>query len=274
MRRLGFLIFILTIISKASVGQITSFGFQEGTITKKDGSSINGYVELAVTYYSRVAYKITQDGKELSIKSSEIKSIQTPYKYIENIILDNKERLMPMVADGKVKLFNHVTINPGRTQQGQGGSYIFNAAPTIIYALKKDSNFYELKKKDFKTKLSELLSDQSSIVERINNDEFEFDEIEKIINEYNHANKLKETSRQITVKVIDLETKKPIKEAKVIIQGTDVMATTNFLGFIQITIDTIDTLIIEHPDYEVGQVKVPEANKFLIQLTRTTLKKE
>ena len=157
MKRLGFTIFILTIIFTVSAGQTTSFGFQEGTITKKDGSLIKGYVEFAVTYYSRVAYKMTQDGKELSIKSSEIKSIQTPYKYIENISLDGKERLMALVTDGRIKLFNHITINPGRSEKGYGGTFNFNAPPTIIYAVKNSETFTEIRKKDFKQKLAELV---------------------------------------------------------------------------------------------------------------------
>jgi hypothetical protein len=273
MRGLVFAIFILTIISNESVGQTTSFGFQEGTITTKDGNSIKGYVEFAVTYYSRVAYKMTQEGNELSIKSSEIKSIQTPYKYIENITLDNKERLMALVTDGHVRLFNHITVNPGQTKKGYGGTYNFSAPPTIIYALKKGENLTEIVKKDFKSKLLELLNDQPSIVDRLNNNEFKFEDMEKIISEYNDIHKMQALRRQIIAKVVDSETKKPIRDVKVTIQGTDVMATTNFLGFIQITIDKVDTLLIEHPEYEIGLVKVPETNSFSITLTRTNFKK-
>jgi len=274
MRQLVITIFILIIISKFSLGQTTSFGFQEGTIVKKDGSSIKGYVEFAVTYYSKVAYKLTQDGKELSLKSSEVKSIQTRYKYIENITLDNKERLMALVTDGKIKLFNHVTINPGKTQQGHGGTYNFSAPPTVIYALMKDGNYNELRRKDFKTKLADLLNDQTSLVERINRGEFKFDDIEIIVNEYNDTHKMIDLTRLITAKVVDSETKKPVKDARVTILGTNIETTTNFLGFIQITIDTVDTLIIEHPEYEIGRIKVPEVNSFQISLTRTPIKND
>jgi len=274
MKQLVITLFILTIFSESTLGQTTSFGFQEGTIIKKDGSSIKCYVEFAVTYYSKVAYKLTPDGKELSLKSSEVKSIQTPYKYIENITLDDKERLMAMITDGKVKLFNHVTINPGRTQQGQGGTYSFNAPPTIVYALMKDGRYFELKKKDFKAKLSDLLNDQMSLVERINSREFKFEDIEKLITEYNDIHRIQDLRRQITAKVVDSETKKPVKDARVIIQGTNIETVTNFLGFIQITIDTVDTLIIEHPEYEFGIIKVPELNSFQISLTRIPVKKD
>jgi hypothetical protein len=274
MRQIVYTLFLLAIISKYSLGQTTSFGFQEGTIFKKDGSSLKCLVEFAVTYHSKVSYKLTEDGRELSLKSSEIASIETPYKYIENITLDNKERLMTIVANGKVKLFNHVTINPGKTQQEQGVSYNFSGPPTVIYALMKDGIFFELKKKDFKAKLSDLLNDQTSLVERINSGEFKFEDIESIINEYNDIHKMVELRRQITAKVIDSETKKPVKGAKVTILGSNIEATTNFLGFIQITIDTVDILIIEHPEYEIGRIKIPEMNGFQISLTRTPIEKD
>ena len=103
MKHLASILFILIIVSKV-FGQVqTSFGFEEGVIIKKDSTSIKCFVEFAVTYDSRVAYKTTQEGKELLLKSGEIKSIQTPYKYIENITLDNKERLMAMASDGENK---------------------------------------------------------------------------------------------------------------------------------------------------------------------------
>jgi len=182
--------------------------------------------------------------------------------------------LMAMASDGKVKLFSYVAMSAGKTQQEQGASYSFHKTPIIVYALKKESNYYELKKKDFKTKLSELLNDQPSIVNRLNNDEFSFEEIDKIINEYNNAHKIIALRRQITAKVIDGETKKSIKDAKVTVQGTDIVATTNILGFMQVTIDAMDTLLVEHPEYEIGLIKVPDVNNFLITLTRTTSKRE
>ena len=178
---------------------------------------------------------------------------------------------MALVTDGRIKLFNHITINPGRSEKGYGGTFNFNAPPTIIYAVKNSETFTEIRKKDFKQKLAELLSEQSSIVERINNGELKFEGMEKIINEYNDTHKIQ--ARQITAKVVDSETKKPIKNAKVTIQGTNIETITNFLGFIQITIDVLDTLVIEHPEYENGRIKVPEVNSFQIILTRTSAKK-
>ncbi len=273
MKKLKQLTLILALAPMTLFGQ-TNLAYGEGEIIKKDESSIKCLVELSITYGTSVSYKMSQDGKESLLKSSEIKSIRTPYKYIENITLDNKERLMAMVADGKVKLFNQVITNSGRTELGYGGTFNFNAPPTIIYALKKESNYFEIKKKDFKVKLSGLLNDQPSITERINSKEFKFDDIEKIINGYNEIHRLESLKRKITAKVIDSETKKPIKDVRVTVMGTNAVTTTNFLGFFEITIDTLDILLLESEEYEISQIKVPAVNNFQTPMTKVQIKRE
>jgi TonB family protein len=74
--------------------------------------------------------------------------------------------------------------------------------------------------------------------------------------------------RVITAKVVDSESKKPIKDAKVKIKGTDVETVTNYLGFFQLTIDSINQISVEHEDYETGNVVVPELESFQISLTK------
>lgn len=261
------LILLFAIIPGRVIAQ-SDFGFVEGTIIKKDNSTIKCYVEFTISYDARVAYKMSQDGNEKTVKSIEVKSIQTPYQYFENITVDNKERLMAMVADGKVKLFSHVVRNPGKEEKMYGGTASFDRAPTITYALKKDDAYYEITKKDFKEQLSELLIDQPSIVEKINSKEAKFAGIDRIVNEYNEISRIHSLRRQVTARVIDAETKKPVKDAKVTIQGTNIDAITNFLGFVQITIDTVDTILVSHPEYETGWVKIPEVSSFQITLSR------
>ncbi|MEO7991630.1 MAG: TonB family protein [Chryseolinea sp.] len=77
--------------------------------------------------------------------------------------------------------------------------------------------------------------------------------------------------RLVTGKVVDNQTKKPIKEAKIIIEGTSIETTTNTLGFFQLQIDSIQNLIISHSEYEIGSIKIPEVDKFQIALTKINL---
>jgi uncharacterized membrane protein len=62
---------------------------------------------------------------------------------------------------------------------------------------------------------------------------------------------------QITCRIIDQETKQPVKEASVLVMDKNLETTSNFLGYFQITADTADYLIIKKTFYETGVVKVP-----------------
>ncbi len=72
-------------------------------------------------------------------------------------------------------------------------------------------------------------------------------------------------------RVLDSETKKPLKEAIVTIKGTTKKTTTNALGFFQLAVDTTDNLIIESQGFGTGQVKVPSLNNFSIYLKKAVL---
>ncbi len=75
--------------------------------------------------------------------------------------------------------------------------------------------------------------------------------------------------RQITVKLIDSETKKPVKDALVKVEGTELETRSNFLGFFQLTIDSVDQLLIDCEGYEMAKVEVPAINSFQIALTKS-----
>lgn len=261
-RVIGTILFV--IIPVVSFGQ-SNYGYGEGVIVKKDSTEIKCFVEMNVTYGNKVSYALTRDGKELQLKSSEIKSILTPANYYENIILGKIERLMALVTDGKVKLFRFVKINSGAPSAPGGGNVSLYGDPTLLYALKTENAFFEINSKNFKSVLTNQLQDQTSSLEEIQGKRFKFSDVEKTVTEYNRLQSLK---RQITARVVDAETKKPVKDAKVRIARTNNETTTNLLGFAQITIDAIDTLIVDHPDYLPFLFKVPAQDKFQIILTR------
>jgi hypothetical protein len=63
--------------------------------------------------------------------------------------------------------------------------------------------------------------------------------------------------RQITGRVLDSETKKPIKLATVYVEGDSLTTQTNALGFFQLNVDSTDILNIKCDGYNTGQVRVP-----------------
>lgn len=74
--------------------------------------------------------------------------------------------------------------------------------------------------------------------------------------------------RQVTGKVVDAESKEPIKEARVSIKDSTVSTTTNTLGFFQLTVANEDNLIIEAEGYEKSQIEVPALNTFQIGIKK------
>src|SRR5690349_10838225 len=79
------------------------------------------------------------------------------------------------------------------------------------------------------------------------------------------------SQRRVTAKVVDKETKKPLTDASVRIVGTDITTTTNSTGFFQLTIDSLKDLVIASPGYDTGWVVVPTSDKFLINLTKSSI---
>ena len=91
------------------------------------------------------------------------------------------------MVDGKVRLFNHVVLNEGQRKSGYGGSYQLYQPPTVTYVVQKDSQFKEISKKSF-NELKVLLSDCPTVVSKIDNKTYKFEDLESVIKEYNSCN--------------------------------------------------------------------------------------
>lgn len=72
--------------------------------------------------------------------------------------------------------------------------------------------------------------------------------------------------RLITGRVLDSETKNPIKQAIISVKGDSLTTQTNALGFFQLTIDSTDILTITCNEYNPGQVRVPATGGIQILL--------
>lgn len=76
---------------------------------------------------------------------------------------------------------------------------------------------------------------------------------------------------EITVKVIDQQTKKPIKNANVVILGTTKGTITNALGFFKLNLEsTQKKIVISHVSYVTEPIEVPKnVNSFTVPLRKT-----
>jgi len=74
-------------------------------------------------------------------------------------------------------------------------------------------------------------------------------------------------------RVVDFETKKPIKVASIHVVGTSVTVNTNALGYFQLELDSTKWILIESDEYEPVKIKVPTSKGFQIGLNRIILDK-
>ncbi len=78
--------------------------------------------------------------------------------------------------------------------------------------------------------------------------------------------------RQITGRVLDNETQKPVRDANIIILGTTQGTKTNFLGFFSLNVDEQNKeLIISSIGYLTSKIEIPATDQFKIILTREYL---
>ncbi|MDZ4714421.1 MAG: hypothetical protein SH819_03040 [Cytophagales bacterium] len=179
------IIFFLAMTLACNSTAQTNFGFGDGFIITKQGDTIRCQVEMAVTYEDKIAYKKNKDDYPLHILTKDIHAMKTPYKYLQNILIGKKELLMSLMVDGKARLYSHVIINSGQPKAAPGGTMVLYQPPTVTYIVEKDKMYYEVKKKDFKTMMPKLLESCTSVTEKIATKKYHFEDIEKVIQEYN-----------------------------------------------------------------------------------------
>jgi outer membrane biosynthesis protein TonB len=75
--------------------------------------------------------------------------------------------------------------------------------------------------------------------------------------------------KTVTGRLVDKETGKPVKDAAVVVPGTDIEAVSNFLGYFQLQTDGAITIEINCSGYPLMQVVLPEGDHFKIELTKS-----
>ena len=73
--------------------------------------------------------------------------------------------------------------------------------------------------------------------------------------------------KQITARVVDETTNKPVDKAIVYIEGDSLRTMTNHLGYFQLIVDSLDILIVEKEGYMTSSIQVPPQNSFLIRIS-------
>lgn len=183
-----FLIPFIFIINQAWC-QIT-YPYQEGFIEFKNGKTISCLVQLAVGYDSIVVYKETSASQPLTSPVSIISALKTKYNTYENFPIRNTDVLMRVVEKGKATLLMHsisvisneVTMTTGNKEVAlEGATY---AQLANLYVIKLNGLEHLILEEDFED-LIMILADCESVSKKIEKREYGFNDLEKIVKEYN-----------------------------------------------------------------------------------------
>ncbi len=177
------IILILTYLCLSNYSKAQNvYSFEKGYIIKKTGDTISCLVPVSIHYGTEIKYKFDENSPEKSIKSYDIKYLLTPYNAYENVLVDNEEKLMRIILIGKIKLYSYIIPDEGYNPNG--GFYMYGP-PNIEYTLEKDSSLYTFTKKNYEKTLKEQLKECTEIVAKIGKKGYKFDDIEKILSDYN-----------------------------------------------------------------------------------------
>ena len=162
-------------------------GFVEGTIYKKNGDSIRCLVERSLEYTDWIAYKFTPDEEEKRIAAKKIIRIKLPFKQLENVTIAGVEKLMVMVVEGKINLYSYIEQQFGEAvpdSKLKGGTYQ-RIKMVTHYIVKKDNSYSEIKNVLFTENMRVLLAGCAALISDVENQLYDFRDMEKIITEYN-----------------------------------------------------------------------------------------
>ncbi len=169
------------------------YSYDTGLIITINNDTINCLVPLDVSYGNKILIKIDNGTIEKEMNSSDIKYLVTKYNVFESISYTvkkkEKNKLMRFIIEGNINLYSYTIINTGNSYSAAGGTTTMYTAPTIEYVIKKDKKTYYLKKRKFNETIIPIIKGATELINKIENKEYQYNDIEKIINEYNKFHK-------------------------------------------------------------------------------------
>ena len=68
--------------------------------------------------------------------------------------------------------------------------------------------------------------------------------------------------RLITAKIVNMDTNEPVDKAIIVKESDSIQTTTNYLGFFQLPVDSLEFLIISKEGFKTTKIKTPAQNSF------------
>jgi len=172
-------VLILTVISFSGFSQMYKSYLLFGKMVK-GRDILTGYFRFdneIVNQRQIVHYRESWRGEEVKLYANKYDYFESDSIYMETVPYGLGGGLMiPRIINGKIQLFE-VLI--------EGRYYLHFDGNENIYA-KKGGVKMRIRKSKFKKQMHELLADDPSLLEKIDNDELKFENIKEIILAYNN----------------------------------------------------------------------------------------
>ena len=145
-----------------------------GPFITNNRDTLSGLIKFASAVPSeKITYRQDSTASDSIFYVDKLKSVITQFAYFTNIPFKGKGTMMPWLAVGKINLFVH-TKN-------------YNIGPSdITYVLENDRNQFDyINPKDFKIMMRHVFFDTPDMLEKIGKKGYKFDDMIKIVREYN-----------------------------------------------------------------------------------------
>gem|GEM_PF-3166062 len=187
-----FLIGVFTLIYLSGYTQREKY--TEGYVVKTSMDTLYGkfYNLGEARSYAKFIFK-DQNDKKVKIKKSEVfaykkgDALYYTKRYERPIAIRNMLGYMKIIKEGKINLYQYrYEVASGNTSSIQGVSTqeYSSSAPTDYY-LEKDGELTLVKGRKFDEVMAEYFSDDAALSAKIANKELEFNDLFKIIDDYN-----------------------------------------------------------------------------------------
>lgn len=180
-----YLFLLLLFTSSISFSQ-SQFGFKKGAIIKKNGDSLNCYIELSINYGKYLFYKINANDDASYMKMKEIKFVLFDHAEFETIPMEKGERLLKIEYDGKIGLYKYTTtddnvIDRHRTATSTVSQFIDH------FVVKKGSTVIEINLGNYIDQFKLLMSDCPKLVSQIVDGTYQYKDIKEIVAQYDEC---------------------------------------------------------------------------------------
>ncbi|MBK6400332.1 MAG: energy transducer TonB [Bacteroidetes bacterium] len=156
--------------------------FDTGLVVLKHGDTLNCLVEINTSYGDTVSYKTFLNNDLKILLTKDIRSIKTSFAQTKNIKYNNSEKLMTLIVDGKVKLYNYVTYYKSSPSESSEG---WNPVFGFSHVIEMNDSIIPIDGLKFKKQGQKLFSDCSTLAEKIRKGILDYSTIAKVVKEYN-----------------------------------------------------------------------------------------